>query len=525
LEARLVRIADVFRLSLGALWRQKVRTLLTGLGVVCGAFVLVFSLSVNQGVQETILREARRYGDLRMMLVHSGEPAPDAAAEEEPPVKGEMGEDKRERLREALSKGRRWDRRPAPEAMLTRDRIRDLEKIPHVLSAVPAGVNFGRLVVGNKAEYANVAAAAPHDEEYFRGLVVAGDYLSGPDAHEVLIDELLLYRLGVADDSEVARLIGSRCRLEFRQGGREPTLLLALLNPGGKADTTDEETVLAKAVDRLPGVVDQLGLSEKETATLRDLLSRKPKTPTPTPPPAEGVVTEEYTVRGVLRVAGDEDGRGPWNWNRQTQVLLPPRTAEELIDRLPWTQQYGFNAVTVEVDDMDNVKAVSAEVKAMGLNPDALLDHVEREQFTYHLIFTTMTLVAAMALIVAALGIANTMLMGVLERVREIGVMKAVGARDGHIQLIFLVEGALIGLVGGVLGLALAWAVSGPADAWMRSMLAAHTTHKLSGTVFVFPPWLVVGAPAFACLATTLAAVYPARRAAKVNTVEALRHE
>ena len=129
------------------------------------------------------------------------------------------------------------------------------------------------------------------------------------------------------------------------------------------------------------------------------------------------------------------------------------------------------------------------------------------------------------ALAVAALGIANTMLMGVLERVREIGVMKAVGARDGTIQMIFLVEGALIGLVGGVVGVLLARVLAGPGDAWMRSILERNTSIKLEESVFVFPVWLVLGAPAFACLMTTLAAVFPARRAARVDPVAALRHE
>src|SRR5262249_10281560 len=115
--------------------------------------------------------------------------------------------------------------------------------------------------------------------------------------------------------------------------------------------------------------------------------------------------------------------------------------------------------------------------------------------------------------------------MGVLERTREIGVMKAVGAREGHIQFIFVVEGAVIGLAGGLLGLLLAWAASHPADAWMRALLAEHTTIKLKDAVFGFPLWLVLGAPAFACVMTTLAALYPAWRASRVNPVTALRHE
>src|SRR5262249_42083794 len=99
------------------------------------------------------------------------------------------------------------------------------------------------------------------------------------------------------------------------------------------------------------------------------------------------------------------------------------------------------------------------------------------------------------------------------------------GARDGHIQLIFLVEGGLVGLVGGLLGLLLAWAGSFPGDTWVRSVVESGLSIKLENSIFAFPWWLVAGGPAFACLVTTLAARYPARRAARVDPVKALRHD
>jgi putative ABC transport system permease protein len=113
----------------------------------------------------------------------------------------------------------------------------------------------------------------------------------------------------------------------------------------------------------------------------------------------------------------------------------------------------------------------------------------------------------------------------VLERTHEIGVMKAVGARDVHIQLVFLVEGALIGLVGGLLGLLAGWLSSFPLNAVARSIVEKQTRQPLEESLFAFPPLLMGGILAFAAIVTTLAAVYPARRAAKVNPVTALRHE
>jgi putative ABC transport system permease protein len=137
-----------------------------------------------------------------------------------------------------------------------------------------------------------------------------------------------------------------------------------------------------------------------------------------------------------------------------------------------------------------------------------------------------MDFVALLALSVACLGIMNTMFTAVLERTKEIGVMKAVGAKDRHVMVMFLVEGALIGLVGGWLGVLIGWLVSFPGDnVALRLIREQEPNMPQPETVFRYPLWLVFGAPAFAVLVTTLAGLLPARRAARVEPVVALRAE
>jgi putative ABC transport system permease protein len=120
----------------------------------------------------------------------------------------------------------------------------------------------------------------------------------------------------------------------------------------------------------------------------------------------------------------------------------------------------------------------------------------------------------------------NTMFTAVLERTKEIGVMKAVGAKDRHILAMFLAEGALIGLVGGWLGVLIGWGVSFPGDnVALRLIREQEPNMPPPETVFRYPLWLVFGAPAFAVVVTTLAGILPARRAARVEPVVALRAE
>jgi putative ABC transport system permease protein len=117
------------------------------------------------------------------------------------------------------------------------------------------------------------------------------------------------------------------------------------------------------------------------------------------------------------------------------------------------------------------------------------------------------------------------MLMSVLQRRREIGIMKAVGAANWQLQAVYVIEGGLIGLIGGLLGLGLAWLISFPGDAWVREMVHRDMNIDLSGSIFAFPRWIGVTVLVFTVGVTIVAALYPARHAAKVDPVTALRHD
>jgi len=127
------------------------------------------------------------------------------------------------------------------------------------------------------------------------------------------------------------------------------------------------------------------------------------------------------------------------------------------------------------------------------------------------------------AIFVAALGIINTMIMSILERTREIGIMKAVGAGDGDVRAVFVVEASVIGFLGGLFGYGLGWAVSRLINRIVNYFLARQGVPAID--YFAFPWWLFLGALAFAVAVSLAAGLYPARRAARVDPVMALRHD
>ncbi len=222
----------------------------------------------------------------------------------------------------------------------------------------------------------------------------------------------------------------------------------------------------------------------------------------------------------------EDEEKDAWSqFPAYTDLVLPRRTAVELMFRDPARREGGVDQVVLLVDDMTNVKEVVNQVEALGMQGSSIVERIERERLTYLLIFGGMTCVAGVALLVSSFGIANTMLMSVLERRREIGIMKAVGAANWQLQALYVIEGGLIGLIGGSLGLGLAWLLSFPGDAWVREMIRRDMNIDLSGSIFAFPRWIAVTVLAFTVGVTIVAALYPARRAAKLDPVSALRHD
>lgn len=516
-----MRVADVMGLGLTALWQRKLRSTLTLLGVVFGTFVLVASLSLGRGVQDTLVREYSRHAELRSIQVHPGYGGTGNVPEEELRVEGQVNGERQQRLRDALAE--RWQRRHAtgPHVRLTPQRIDELRQLDHVESVRPIVEIYGRAVRGKHAEDALITAA-DFGNDRLRSRLVAGRLPAPGEDHSAVLTESLLYLLGFHSDAEVEHALGQKVRLEYRVGGRSPNLLLVLLRADTSSVGLEEEKVLDKALAQLPAAITRMDLTDEEKAAMKKLLARPPKQPYRQGP--EMMIAEEYVVAGVLRAANADERKHDYRWN-VAGVFLNQSAAEDLALRAPQHRDLGFDSVVVTADRLENVKAVNKAIEDTGLRTFSVMERVERERFIYLLVFGAMTCIAVIALVVAALGIMNTMLIGVLERTREIGVLKAVGGRDSHVLLMFLVEGALVGLVGGLLGLLLSWLASFPGDAWVRSMVNRQLTLELRESLFAFPWWLVAGAPLFATLVTTLASVLPARRASRINPVEALRHE
>jgi putative ABC transport system permease protein len=183
----------------------------------------------------------------------------------------------------------------------------------------------------------------------------------------------------------------------------------------------------------------------------------------------------------------------------------------------------GYSAINVRLSSPAFVEPVKKEVAGMGLRVFALADQFKEVQKGFLILNMVLAAVGMIAIVVASLGIVNTMVMSILERYSEIGIMKAVGASDRDVRRIFFFESSVIGFIGGVFGFALGWAVSGVINRVVNYFLAKQGVPYIA--YFSFPVWLALGAIAFSVAVSLAAGVYPAMRAARVDPVRALRHD
>ena len=187
-----------------------------------------------------------------------------------------------------------------------------------------------------------------------------------------------------------------------------------------------------------------------------------------------------------------------------------------------------YEDVRVKCVDAASVSGIQQAITDMGFQCSSMEDTRKYFDEQLTMIQTMLGGLAAISLFVAAIGIANTMVMSIYERTKEIGVMKVIGAELGSIRAMFLTESAMIGLIGGVVGVALSFLISYllnnvPLVAGLLASLGL--SFGGGGAVSIIPWWLVVLAMAFSMLVGVIFGFIPANRAVKISALEAIRHD
>ncbi len=460
-----MRATDTIEHAWSNLWKKKLRTLLTTCGVVIGIGALVCMFAFGQGVQQNIQEQFDQMDLLNYVNVFPGrggraEPAPsDANAPQMHAESPEPAPDPNE-----------------PVTVLDDDFIDEVMQIEGVEAAYPEMRFPAQIQMGAKEQFTLVQVLT--SRAFRSGLIQlrAGQAYTSDDVNEVMISDSLLRRLGRRDPEEAVGekieirtivldfSLASLIRMAFAQGDQ-------------RLPVSDQRYTF-----KIVGVVERMGFG------------------------------------GPMPIRSD--------------VFLPPGAAQRMrklvltgISDLfePPEQRAGYSTITIRVASPAQVPTVEAQLEKRGLRTFALMDQLEEMQRGFIIMDMFLLAVGMIGITVASLGIVNTMVMSILERYREIGIMKAVGATDGDVQKIFLFESGMIGLLGGLFGLALAWAVSFVINQVVNGFTRGQGVPFIQ--YFSFPWWLCLGAIAFSIVVSLTAGIYPTLRAARVDPVVALRHD
>ncbi len=240
------------------------------------------------------------------------------------------------------------------------------------------------------------------------------------------------------------------------------------------------------------------------------------------------VIRKEQPLK-IIAVVTAEPNRGLRN--ARTSVFMPIAFAESLNMIQPGdlrnVMRSGegkiYQALVVRASKSKDVSGIEDQIKRAGFNAFSILDASRGLTIAFTVLDLFLGIFGSLALAVASLGIVNTLVMAILERRREIGIMKAIGASDGDVKKIFFVEAGSMGMLGGALGVLMGWMIGRVINFGTSIYM---TKRDLTPQDFWYVPWwLVVGGLLFSVIVSMAAGLYPASRAAKLDPVQALRHD
>ena len=445
-----MKFLDLLRMSSGNLWKRKVRTILTVLGVVIGVASIVVMISFGLGLSRTLVAQYESWGSLTQITVYQ-------------PWSGDNIEDMR----------------------LDDDLVREIEALDHVESVWPI---LQTSVIAKCGAYQSWLQIQAVPKEAFpeMNIEVGEGHLPGGD------DELTFF-------------YGNRVLQDFYnvKTGSYPYW------------DTEELPDIDLMNDPMFIIFDTDAYWQSQYPDENGLNTPAPK---------------KYMIPACGVEATLEDGWSQYGWYTLCDIdqLVPQLRRifkKKVIPGQPTTStgkpynEIFYNQLTVNIDEMDNVMEVLNYLTGLGYNTDSNAEWLQSEQEQMATIQLVLGAIGAVSLLVAAIGITNTMMMSIYERTKEIGVMKVLGCDLRNIRSLFLMEAGFIGLIGGVVGLALSFGLSGAINRAVRA------TGQYEQGISYIPVWLVLLSLVFAVLVGMVAGFFPARRAMKLSPLAAIRNE
>lgn len=462
---------DLTELAVRNLRESLLRNSLTTIGISVGVASLVAMLALGIGLQQLASRRLRKSGLFDTVIVTSRRDLRSFSREQET-----SGPD------------------PANSPVLDELSRQKMEQLPDVVEAFPDIRFITELGYEGKQHLTMVAGlpSSARSNDAFDGM--QGAFFSSDTAAEVILQKAFAEELlgktppRGADDlnvADVARpLLGKELVMRYAERVEAPA---ASGSPSGSAEDDPTASATYSVVShqqplRIVGVSDLDPDSMRGSARARVFLP--------------------------LKLAQNLHVMQPSNLRDTTRALTGVPT---------------YSTVSVRVKSPRLVPSVEDAIKKMGFNTFSITDATKSLRQFFTVLDLFLGIFGSLALAVASIGIVNTLVMAILERRREIGIMKALGASDIDIKKLFFAEAGAMGLAGGAVGVALGWIIGHAINLGTNVYLKRQNFPPEQ--IWAVPWWLVGGAVVFAIVVSLISGLYPASRAARLDPVQALRYE
>ncbi len=440
-------------MALKNLFKRKVRTFLTVLGVVIGTAAIIIMVSLGIGVNLGFEQQMKQMGDVTLIRIYNWE--------------GYYGGGK-----------------GAPT--LDDEFIRNIQKDEGVEVATPVVEIYIKAVSGRYSTQLQIRGMKPEALGYLGFIPAEGRSLEADDEYEVVFGADVPYNFQ-----------SSRSRNMFFWG---------------QAPDPDRKAKVNVLKDRIQ-ISPDWNFGEPNY------------TPDPSMKPFKPI-----NIKGVGILQRNENNYESvyYSFMNLDTVLKLQREINKWQQGSGWRPQktYGYEQAIVKCTSIEEVERVLAVIKGYGFqNTSTPIEYIKSFQEMTASLQALLGAIGGVSLFVAAIGITNTMIMSIYERTREIGVMKVIGAALKDIQKLFLIEAALIGLLGGIFGIGLSFLVSYILNNVGISFFSMLVSSMGGSDISVIPMWLALGGLGFAAAIGLVSGYLPARRAMKLSALSAIRAE
>lgn len=482
-------LTDTVQLALRNLRQSKLRTTLTAMGVSIGIASLAGMVSLGVGIQDQVVGRLMKSGVFDNITVFPGNAFRNAG-----PF-GRGGGGRRGAAAGARGGAAAVPEKPAPalddEAIKAIAALKDVKAVYPVVR-VPVELRYLLFAEGTAATSVDMSQ---NGEGPFQTMTF-GTFFANDTDNVCLLSLDVAKRITEHDPAVTGEdpkdLIGKNVTLVYASSSASPAA------PGSVTSTVTVGPVQIQRIEtayRVVGIFEreQGGLGGGGTAGVMIPLARAK---------ALSATAINVSAQSFLRGPAPNAPNGPGTTAPAAKT---------------------YQTLTVKVQHAQAAQDVEDKIKALGYSAFSLVDALTAAKRGFIILDIMLSLIGSIALAVSSLGIVNTMVMSILERTREIGIMKAVGGSDADVRGIFLVEASSIGIIGGVAGVAIGWLFGRVINFGANRYIVSQG--GTAGDLFSLPLWLIAGSIGFAIVVSLIAGSYPARRAARLDPIQALRHD